>query len=560
MEKTKLGSCSYHLCEKKNVTLHKCKYCDKYYCEEHLNAKAPMLAPFKSTNIEDHLKWREKGHPCPEYAVRPREKTHIIITKKPKKLNPKLISEIPKKEPEPQKIIKKLPKEPKPLITMPEPISKPQPPPEPKEYCSIQVKNRFGDTVKKAKIELILLDENYYDNPVTISCFTNEKGRVYPNESPNFKEGKYVINATTDKLLSANENVDVKLGKETSVSLLFENITKDGKKIIARKNKKTKVEIEKILKDSGIEKKNPERIKVSGSKKPSNPYVNKLKSWFFWKKYPHSGIYKTDLMVQIAVVSCLLFLFMFIYSSSDSLNEINLSIIKLGSTVALILILLLLWYVYKLLKNLRYGFKGLANGFKLITALICVILCFQLYTAPSFIINPVTDFDYGALNPFDIDWNSSSFNSPYDKGEDSIPSDDNFPYEEENNYINPTYQEMYNFIIEDTIDLNEYTANYVCDNFARDVIANARNKGYKAGYVRLYEPGGFGHAIVCFETTDKGLYCLEPQLDEIFPILQLDDMVNRGIYDIEVSYGDYYYEFTEYFYMSLSGYDIDWDI
>ena len=72
------------------------------------------------------------------------------------------------------------------------------------------------------------------------------------------------------------------------------------------KEPETKVEIEKILEDMGIEKKKPEKIKLSGSKKLSNRHLYKLKSWFFWKKHPHSRIYKTDLMVQIAFVSCLL--------------------------------------------------------------------------------------------------------------------------------------------------------------------------------------------------------------------------------------------------------------
>jgi len=125
------------------------------------------------------------------------------------------------------------------------------------------------------------------------------------------------------------------------------------------------------------------------------------------------------------------------------------------------------------------------------------------------------------------------------------------------NYQNPTYQEMVEFIHQDTTDGNQYTVVYVCDNFAKDVIHNARDKGMRAGYVLLEEPYGSGHAIVCFETKDRGMYFLEPQLDYIFPKSELEDMVNRGIYDVDVCWGGYYGG-GEYFYMKLSGYSIDW--
>jgi len=119
---------------------------------------------------------------------------------------------------------------------------------------------------------------------------------------------------------------------------------------------------------------------------------------------------------------------------------------------------------------------------------------------------------------------------------------------------NPTHQEMMDFIYEDRTELNVYTWSYICEDFSMDVIRNARSKGYRAGFVNLNEPGGFGHAIVCFDTSDKGLYFLEPQMDMVFSKAELDNMVSRGMYDIAIAYGDG----TSYFDMSLSGYDINW--
>ena len=126
------------------------------------------------------------------------------------------------------------------------------------------------------------------------------------------------------------------------------------------------------------------------------------------------------------------------------------------------------------------------------------------------------------------------------------------------NLRNPTYQEMCEFIYNDPTDSNTYDYNsYVCEDFSKDVIENARNKGYKAGFVHLHEPGGYGHAIVCFETSDKGLYFVEPQLDVIFDEPRMNSMIDRGVYDIEVNYGREYGA-GSYFYMSLSGYSTEW--
>ena len=121
-------------------------------------------------------------------------------------------------------------------------------------------------------------------------------------------------------------------------------------------------------------------------------------------------------------------------------------------------------------------------------------------------------------------------------------------------WSNPTYQEMISFINEDMTESNAYTWSYVCEDFSMDVIRNARSKGFRAGFVGLDEPSGSGHAIVCFDTSDKGLYFLEPQMDKVFSKAELDNMVSRRMYDISIAYGDG----TSYFDMALSGYGINW--
>jgi hypothetical protein len=82
------------------------------------------------------------------------------------------------------------------------------------------------------------------------------------------------------------------------------------------------------------------------------------------------------------------------------------------------------------------------------------------------------------------------------------------------NIRNPTYAEMQVFINSDTTNLKAYSESYTCFNFVNDVKTNAFNSGYKAGMVYIEFADG-AHAIVCFDTTDRGLMFVEPQTDDI---------------------------------------------
>ena len=67
--RSKIGECEYHLCDKKDVEVFRCPFCDKYFCKEHLKAKAPSAAPFRTTDRESMMEWHKKGgHPCPDYV------------------------------------------------------------------------------------------------------------------------------------------------------------------------------------------------------------------------------------------------------------------------------------------------------------------------------------------------------------------------------------------------------------------------------------------------------------------------------------------------------------
>jgi hypothetical protein len=77
----------------------------------------------------------------------------------------------------------------------------------------------------------------------------------------------------------------------------------------------------------------------------------------------------------------------------------------------------------------------------------------------------------------------------------------------------PTYQEVKNFLISDNTNSHLYnTDTYNCANFSADVAANAAKMNIRCGFVNVSFIDG-AHAIVVFNTTDKGIIFVEPQSD-----------------------------------------------
>jgi hypothetical protein len=80
----------------------------------------------------------------------------------------------------------------------------------------------------------------------------------------------------------------------------------------------------------------------------------------------------------------------------------------------------------------------------------------------------------------------------------------------------PTYAAMQSFMNSDKTNQNTYNVNtYNCVNFSADVIANAVKQHIRCAFINIDFPGTTGHAIIAFNTTDKGMVYIEPQTDEI---------------------------------------------
>jgi hypothetical protein len=83
------------------------------------------------------------------------------------------------------------------------------------------------------------------------------------------------------------------------------------------------------------------------------------------------------------------------------------------------------------------------------------------------------------------------------------------------------------FLEQDETSEQEYLRNeYICVDFAANVKANAAEEGIRCAYVVIEYLGTNGHAIVAFDTTDRGLVYIEPQFD----------------WDVELEIGRRYYE------------------
>lgn len=80
---------------------------------------------------------------------------------------------------------------------------------------------------------------------------------------------------------------------------------------------------------------------------------------------------------------------------------------------------------------------------------------------------------------------------------------------------NPTSEEVKDFITRDPTNRNKWVRNaYECRHFATDVCNDARDAGLNCAFVLLcYEKGQ--HAVVAFDTVDRGLVYIEPQTNMV---------------------------------------------
>jgi hypothetical protein len=105
----------------------------------------------------------------------------------------------------------------------------------------------------------------------------------------------------------------------------------------------------------------------------------------------------------------------------------------------------------------------------------------------------------------------------------------------------PLYSEVATFIANDRTDELPYDdENFDCDNYVELINNNAENQGIRCALVIIYfYDSNAGHALVGFNTADKGMVYIEPQTDDWVENLEIgndywsDCVIPSGNYDYE---------------------------
>lgn len=78
------------------------------------------------------------------------------------------------------------------------------------------------------------------------------------------------------------------------------------------------------------------------------------------------------------------------------------------------------------------------------------------------------------------------------------------------NAVDPTYQQVLDFVKADNTDTLQYTDTYVCSDFAEKLKNDAEVAGIKCAWVGCeFTSGQLGHAFNEFQTTDKGIVYID---------------------------------------------------
>jgi len=126
-------------------------------------------------------------------------------------------------------------------------------------------------------------------------------------------------------------------------------------------------------------------------------------------------------------------------------------------------------------------------------------------------------YDNSYAQTYDVGYQAASdeaYDKGYDKGyEIGLEAGSKAGVATRVELYNPTHKEMREFLARDETDSNPYVVGeYNCADFSAQLNNNAEANGIRAAYVRIRSKN-WGHVIVAFETTDRGLIFIEPQSD-----------------------------------------------
>ena len=141
---------------------------------------------------------------------------------------------------------------------------------------------------------------------------------------------------------------------------------------------------------------------------------DKFTDWFLEKDHPHSKLNRKLFFYDLVKVIILSLVFLIIHTNLDKVNQIVLIVIKLGSLIQLVLLFFIILKTIHIIKNLRYFFRGLSHGVKVIISIVLVVLVLVAFLNNGTVIDSL-EKSYKKIN-FE-NWNPIIFPSNFSLGE-----------------------------------------------------------------------------------------------------------------------------------------------
>lgn len=104
-----------------------------------------------------------------------------------------------------------------------------------------------------------------------------------------------------------------------------------------------------------------------------------------------------------------------------------------------------------------------------------------------------------------------------------------------------TYQQVVDWLEKDNTNLVPYNDNsFTCVDYSGRVKANAELDNVRCGFMYIWREDGTAHAIVVFDTVDRGFVYVEPQFDWIIPEPKTGLVFGALVKSVEGNYNSTY--------------------
>jgi uncharacterized protein YkwD len=140
--------------------------------------------------------------------------------------------------------------------------------------------------------------------------------------------------------------------------------------------------------------------------------LKRIKFWFNNKNHPYSKLRFTNFIKNLIFLIILTIVSVIIYKNVQTLNNFEIIFIRIGSLLLIVTSLFILKFSYKLFINIKYGIRGLKNGYKLILLILLLFFVFHVYQNQEIyipkLIGKIKSINYSYFNPLFIDLNQVS--------------------------------------------------------------------------------------------------------------------------------------------------------